>query len=111
MAREPQKTDFTVDVEGVGSFTFARRTMRDEIKIQRVFASIIDGVEPTAWLAQVGGWISDLNVLTVTAPDGWDIDGMDPLDDDTYAQMAKVHTALRDKERSFRSKPASNSEG
>jgi len=109
MAREAQKTDFTIDVEGIGSFTFARRTMRDEIRIQREFARIIDGVEPTAWLEQVGGWISDLGVLTVEAPEGWDIEGMDPLDDDTYAKMAKVHAALRDKERSFRGKPAADS--
>lgn len=111
MAREPQKTDFAVDIEGVGTFTFARRTMRDEIRIQREFAKIIDGVEPTFWLAQVGGWISDLGVLTVSAPEDWDIEGMDPLDDDTYAKMAKVHAALREKENSFRRKPETNGEG
>lgn len=111
MAREAQKTDFSVDVEGIGTFIFARRTMRDEIRIQREFARIIDGVEPTAWLAQVGGWLSDLGVLTVEAPEDWDIDGMDPLDDETYAKLLKVHTALREKEGSFRRKPVTNSEG
>lgn len=120
MAREPQKSDFSVDVEGVGSFVFARRTMRDEIQIQREFARIIDGVEPTVWLAQVGGWLSSLRVLLVEAPSGWlrDVDGkptedlmdIDPLDDDTYSKLMKVHTALSDKERSFRRQPAQGGE-
>lgn len=114
MAREPQKTDFIVEVEGLGNFTFARRTMRDEIKIQREFARYIDGVEPTTWLAQVGGWLSDLRILLVSAPEDWmmDIDGnpitdlmdVDPLDEDTYAKLANVHAALREKEGSFRRK-------
>lgn len=105
MEREAQKTDFVVVVDGVGTFTFARRSMRDEIKIQREFARIIDGVEPTAWLATVGGWIADLTVLTVDAPEGWNIDSMDPLDDETYARMSRVHDALRKQERSFRGQP------
>ncbi|MBB3017713.1 hypothetical protein FHR70_000753 [Microvirga lupini] len=120
MAREPQKTDFPVEVEGLGTFIFARRTMRDEIVIQREFARYIDGVEPTAWLAQIGGWLSDMRTLMVEAPEGWlaDIDGnpikdlmdVDPLDEDTYSKLAKVHEAFRDKERSFRRKPAQGGE-
>lgn len=110
MARQGTATDFTVDVEGVGTFTFARRTMRDEINIQVEFARFIQGVEPTAWLATVCGWLSDLKVLTVQAPAGWDIETLDPLDDDTYANLSRVHKALRDKERSFRSQPAAGSQ-
>ncbi|BCP56317.1 hypothetical protein K32_49340 [Kaistia sp. 32K] len=114
--REPQKTDFTVDVEGVGQFIFARRTMRDEIKIQQEFARYIGGLEPTEWLLMLGGWLSTLSVLIVSEPDGWlrDIDGhpvedvmdSDPLDGDTYETLKKVHGALRDKEDSFRRKHA-----
>lgn len=101
--REGNASDFQADVEGVGSFTFGKRTMRDEIKIQVEFARMVEGVEPTQWVSLVCGWISSLKVLTVNAPDGWDIDSMDPLDDETYQTLLKVHTALRDKERSFRS--------
>ncbi|MNF19326.1 hypothetical protein D3C80_2240330 [compost metagenome] len=36
------------------------------------------------------------------APEDWDIEAMDPLDEDTYATLLKVHAALADKERSFR---------
>lgn len=102
MARAPSETDFIVPVEGVGSFTFARRKLKDEISIQVEFARIIEGVEPTAWLQTVGGWLSVLRVLTVRAPADFVLDDLDPLDDDTYAKLGKVHDALSEKERSFR---------
>lgn len=111
MARMARETDFAVSVENVGNFTFAKRTMRDEIDIQVEYARIINGVEPTAWLEAVGGWISTLRVLTVRAPEGWEIDGLDPLDPETYAQLRAVHAALTEKERSFRRQPAAGSEG
>ena len=105
MARSPQTTDFNVTVEGIGTFTFGRRMMRDEFAIQVEFARLIDGVEPTAWLQAVGGWVSTLKVLTVRAPDGWDLDAMDPADDNTYARLNRVYDALIEKERSFRRGP------
>lgn len=108
MARKAQETDFTVDVEDVGTFTFGRRTMADEIRVQVEYARIIEGVEPTNWLQIVGGWLSALRVLTVRAPAGWDVDALDPLDDETYAKLGKVHGALTTQEATFRSgkKPA-----
>lgn len=111
MARAPKETDFVVLVEGVGQFTFARRTMRDEITIQVEYARIIDGAEPTSWLQAVGGWLSTLKVLTVRAPDGWDLDELDPLDPETYARMNAVYGGLSEKERSFRRKPTAAGEG
>lgn len=101
--RQAKASDFTVDVEGIGVFTFGRRTMGDEIAIQVEYARILNGVVPTAWLNAVGGWISTLRVLTVRAPEGWDVDALDPLDAQTYARLDRVHSALVEKERSFRS--------
>ena len=110
MARKGNVTDFQVSVEGVGIFKFGRRNMSDEIKIQVEYARLIEGVEPTEWLQTVCGWIAAFKVLTVLAPEGWDIDAMDPLDNDTYKNMALVYEALREKERSFRSVPQQVSE-
>lgn len=110
MARQGNATDFTVDVDGVGTFTFGRRTMRDEIKIQVEYARLIEGVEPTEWLESVAGWLATLRVLTVLAPDGWDIDDLDPLDSATYTKLARVNTELATKERSFRLQPAAGSQ-
>jgi hypothetical protein len=104
MSRQPAATDFFVDVPNVGTFSFARRTLRDELKIAAEYSRLTEGVEtPTEWLEYVATWISALKVLTVTAPDGWDIDTMDPLDQDTYGKLGAVHTLLREKEQSFRS--------
>lgn len=105
MARTPQETDFVVPVEKIGNFTFGRRKMSDEIAVQVEYARIIDGVEPTAWLQAVGGWISTLRVLTVSAPPGWDVDELDPTDPETYAKLKLVYEALSERERSFRRKP------
>lgn len=111
MARISKTTDYTVSVEGVGTFTFGRRAMRDEVDVQREYAAILGGVQPTAWLEVVGNWISTLKVLTVRAPDGWDIEEMDPLDNATYAKMKRVYDALSEKELSFRRGNVSPSEG
>lgn len=112
MARISKPTDYSVTVEGVGTFTFARRNnMRDELEIQREYADILRGVAPTAWLEIVGNWISVFKVLTVTAPSDWDLDEMDPLDKTTYAKMKRVYDALSEKENSFRSGNVPQREG
>lgn len=106
-SRQPAATDFFVSVEGVGRFSFAQRRMDDELKIAVEYSLITQGIDtPSAWLSIMAGALSQLRVLTVTAPEGWDLDEMDPLNEDTYAKIVKVHRALREKETSFREKPA-----
>lgn len=102
MARKANPSDYTVPVDGLGNFKFGRRKMADEIQVQVEYSRLIDGVEPTQWLSLVAGWISTLKVLTVSAPDGWDVDELDPLDDDTYANLKRVYDLLTEKEQSFR---------
>jgi hypothetical protein len=112
MARTPNPaTDFSLDVEGIGKFMFAKRTMRDECECQVEFARIIQGVEPTQWLNIVGGALADLRTLTVVQPQGFDLETLDPLDAESYNRLVKVHNALRDKERSFRRGNGAPSEG
>lgn len=102
MARTPKQTDFYVDVEGVGRFRFARRTLMLEAEVQREYAMIAGGVDPTAWLMTLGEYISTLRVLIVEGPEDWDMDNMDGLDDDTYEKISKVFHALREREETFR---------
>ncbi len=102
MARRATDTDYPVIIDGIGTFSFARRRMADEIKIQVEYARLIDGVEPTQWLSIVSTWIATFKVLTVKAPDDWDIDELDPFADDTYSKMKLVFDALTAKEQSFR---------
>lgn len=111
MARKANPaTDFNVSVEGIGNFTFGRRTMADEFAIQRRFADLAGGSDHTSWLSIVGGWVSALTVLTVRCPDDWNIDEMDPLDPEVYAKLKKVFDALRDQEDSFRGRRGTGSE-
>lgn len=111
MSRTPAATDFFVTVDGIGTFSFGQRMLRDELRIAAEFSRLTEGVDtPSAWLNIVAGWISVLTVLTVTAPAGWDIEAMDPLDESTYDKLRKVHTALREKESSFRKNKAAGSE-
>jgi hypothetical protein len=112
MSRAPAATDFHVDVDGVGQFVFAKRTMRDELRIAAEYSRLTEGVEtPTNFLATVAGWISTLKALTVEAPHGWDLDEMDPFDDETHEKILKVYASLRVKEGSFRKGKNPPSEG
>lgn len=111
MARVPNSTDYTIDVDGVGRFTIGRRKMADELAIQREYAAILGGVEPTRWLETVGSWLSTFRVLIVFAPSGWNVDEMDPLEEDSYERMKRVYNAISEKELSFRHKSGAGSEG
>jgi hypothetical protein len=103
MPRLSSDSDFTETIDGVGTFTFGRRKMRDEMRIAAEFSRLSEGVgTPSDFLMNFGGRISELKVLTVRAPEGWDIDEMDPLDLDTYDKLRRVHEALRAREESFR---------
>lgn len=100
--RIPSTTDFDLDVEGVGRFTFGRRKMRDELAIQVEYARIIDGTIPTGWLSNIAGWLAAFRILMVTAPEDFDIDEMDPADPGTYERMGRVYGRLKEEEARFR---------
>src|SRR5262245_18979190 len=105
MARTPKTTDYTVPVDGVGTFTFARRTWTDEIAIQVEYARILDGVPPTPMLDMLANWQSLFKVLMVRAPASWDLDALDPLDPDTFDQLKRLYDEVAKKEVTFRAKP------
>ncbi|MFJ2528451.1 hypothetical protein [Pseudomonas helmanticensis] len=112
MSRTPSDTDFHEEIPGVGQFVFARRTMRDEMRIASEYSRLTEGVmTPTPFLATVAGWIATLKVLIVAAPDAWDLDEMDPLDEDAYNRIAKVNNALRQREGQFRKTKGTASKG
>jgi len=104
--RAAAQNDYQVQIDGLGSFTFGRRTMRDEFAIHAEYSRLTEGVEnPTYFLASFAEYFSVLKVLTVVAPGGWDIETIDPQEDASLAQMKSVYAALRAKEADFRSKP------
>lgn len=113
--RPAAPTDFTVSVPGVGDFIFARRTIGDGIRIRREFARLVGDVllaeadvELSAW-ANIVATITILRVVTPPAFAG-DIEAI-PVTDEagTMDQLVLVFDALRAKEGTFRSRPASPS--
>lgn len=104
--------EFTIEVEGIGAFTFRKRTMRLEVQIGVEYSRLAGGAEtPTDFLVSLAGAISVLKVLTVQAPPKWDLDAMDPLDDSAFGKLFQVFGALRAREDAFRGKPSAGGNG
>jgi hypothetical protein len=103
--RAASGTDIHVDVDGIGRFTFGRRSMRDVFLIRSEYNRLsngnysIDGIP-----VDMGAWaVATLFVLLVAAPPEFDLATVDPLTDDTWEdKTARVFTSLRDMELSFR---------
>jgi hypothetical protein len=93
---------FTVTVDGLGEFVFARRNMRRNIAIGVETSRLNEGVDVGEFLEVFIAATATLKCLTVSAPDGWDIDEMDPFEADSYSKVMSAWSALRDKEESFR---------
>lgn len=103
--RAPGPGDFSVPVDGVGDFTFARRSMRDVFRIRGEYNSLTGGFYgPDGEFADVSALaFATLAVLVVAQPPGFDFTRLDPLVDDECAdKVLKVFAALREKELSFR---------
>ena len=107
MARTPSSTDYQVQVDGLGSFTFGRRTMRDEFAIAAEYSRLTEGVQtPTDFLRIFATAFSTIRAMQVSSPNGWDVEKLDPVDEDaSFAQMMSVYDAIRAKEADFRVKP------
>lgn len=106
MARAAAPGDFQVEVPGVGTFTFCRRTMRDEFAVAAEYSRLTEGVQtPTDYLHFYARAFSTIKVLQVAGPSGWDIENLDPQEEASYAQLIGVFDALRAQEADFRQKP------
>lgn len=93
---------FPVDVPDVGHFVFRRRRLIEQIKIEAEVEKILNGEGASKELENALFAYLTLQVLTVTAPVGWDLEEIDPLDAEHTGRMWKVWGALRDKEAAFR---------
>jgi len=92
-----------IEVPNIGAFTFRRRVMRDEFKIGAEYSRLTEGVNtPSQWLDMFATAFSTLKTLTAEAPAGWDLDAMEPDDNDTYRKILEVYGALRAAEARFR---------
>lgn len=109
--RSPSQNDYLVPVEKLGTFTFARRTLADEIAIQVERSKILDGtIHPTDFLWNIAVWMSALRVLMVSAPRDFDLEALDPLEQGTFDTISSIFVEMRKKEDSFRAPRGTGSE-
>jgi len=112
MARVASPGDFTVAVEGLGDFTFGRRTMRDEFAIAAEYSRLTEGeADPESRLAYLARAYAALKVLLVSGHDGWKVTELEPQENASYTQMELVYEALCVKEADFRKKPGAVGQG
>lgn len=93
---------FPVEVDGIGSFTFRKRTLDAQFKIEAGAVRLLGGDAPSASLYALAISFATVEHLAVTVPEGWAIKEIDPLDDEQMDQVQKVFGRLREKELTFR---------
>jgi len=100
------KTIIPVPVDGIGTFSFRRRTIGDEIKIQAAYDAMVGGLaEPSSYLDSLATAVSTYTVLANSWPEGWapsEVHEMDAVMSDRITDLIRVHGALCLREDEFR---------
>lgn len=103
--RQAKDTDFFIELPGVGSFRFGRRTYGDRMKIRAEYLRLTRGFEDEdADLSMYAAIIATHSVLCVEAPKGWeDLAELDlTAPGDAEASVFDLYALLKEKEDSFR---------
>jgi hypothetical protein len=103
------RANFPVEVDGIGSFIFKARTLRSQFLIEAEASRVMGGPCADEALRQGAIQLATLLVLTVEAPQGWDLEALDPLIPEDIAKVFTVHRRLREVEAGFR--PGSSEAG
>ena len=104
---------YVIDLEGVGQFEVFRLTQRQRLRVLTEQARLTEGVEdlPESLLREAA-ITAAVKALVVKAPDGWDVDSIDPLDEDgSYSAMQRLYAAISEREQRFRGKTATQGAG
>ena len=101
--REPSSNDFPVDVEGLGTFKFARRTIPDALRIRGLFSEFSVNEQDLELVGAANAYAT-VCVLCSGTPDGFgEFDDYDLISDaDGLQKLFRVYEALVAKEDSFR---------
>lgn len=80
-----------IHVEGVGAFVLKKRTLRNEIAIGAEFNRLTEGqADVSGWFRDLCEMVAFLKVMVEHAPDGWNLDDMDPTPD-LYKRIVDVY--------------------
>lgn len=103
MRKANAETDFTVEVEGVGAFTYGRRTIGDSLKIRARYLELVAGHGDDIEMAATASAVATHEVLCVACPDGWsDLLKVDSTNPDAVSKVFELSAAVGEKEDSFR---------
>lgn len=93
---------FPVEVEGIGTFTFKKRTLDAQFKIEAGAVRLLGGDAPSDTLYHLAITFATVQYLAVTVPDKWSIEEIDPLDKEQMDRVQTVFGRLREAENTFR---------
>jgi hypothetical protein len=98
---------FPLKVDGVGKFTFREKTFRDQVRIEADVSQLlgrrVDQMRPDEKdLVVFAQAVAHLSTLTIEAPPGWDLEGIDPLDEDAGERVIMVYGRLMEELARFR---------
>lgn len=113
---EERDDDFSIEVDGIGSFRFRRRRKEDTYKIRSLYGKMTDhNYNNEGGAADSEAWIDAcLQLLMVSHPPAFSLE--DHLDHLTAAEgsdetLLRIYTKLREKELSFRPPKKAESTG
>lgn len=101
--RKPSENDYTVELEGVGSFVYGQRTIGDFLAIRRRFTELTDGSEDP-YVTTIASITAVHERMCVSCPEGWE-NLMDmPLSgrNDIIQKLLELDRLIGEKENSFR---------
>jgi hypothetical protein len=100
---------FTVAVDGVGSFTCRRRTMRTAIAITAEYNRLTEGAEHVPEdFAGICNFIAYLKAMIIHGPGDWDPYQADPDSAADMDKLRQVYMAIKEAEGRFRQSAGSD---
>ena len=97
-------TTFSFEVAGIGSFTMRRRTIRDQYWMEAEQSRILGGPTRDEFLSSSALKFATLLRLMTESPDGFDLEAIDPLDQEDVQKIHDIYGRLREEEARFRTK-------
>lgn len=95
----------TVDVDGVGQFEFHHRTLTLQVGVEAILNRMLDGPVSDEKLLYVARAISTVKKLAIKWPEGFDLEAIDPIDENEVGSVLKAYGGLLEAEANFRRRP------
>jgi hypothetical protein len=92
---------FPVTVAGVGVFIFRRRTMRDLVGVEAEADRITGGPTSNVGIQRIARQFGELTVMMESAPPGWALEELDPLDTESIQMVLTISEAYHEAEATF----------